>query len=110
MNVNYIRNNMIEDNSSELREPSPATAVVNYVLNKSMPFLCVGGFLFYEFGWMSLAPYFVLGLMWFASYFSFSCGYSAAVLEQNFSGMIMRLSDEELDDEDTTEQKEKKTK
>jgi hypothetical protein len=100
----------MKDKTSEMGEPSTATAVVNYILNKSMPFLCGGGFLFYEFGWMSLAPYFVLGLMWFASYFSFSCGYSAAVVENNFGHMIMRLAEEDVDEEDIIKTKEKKTK
>lgn len=100
----------MKDKNNEMNEPSSATIVMNYMLNRTMPFLCAAGVLFYEFGWMSLVPYFVLGLMWFVSSFSFSCGYSAAVLEQNFSGMIMRLSEEELDDEDIIEPKEKKTK
>ena len=100
----------MKDKTSEMGEPSTATAVVNYILNKAMPFLCVGSVLFYEFGWVSAVPYFVLGLMWFASYFSFSCGYSAAVVENNFSRMIMRLAEEDVDAEDIVKTKEKKTK
>ena len=90
--------------------PSGATIVVNYILNKTMPFLCVGGFLFYECGWMSPIPYLVLGLMWFASHFSFACGYSAAVTDNNFSNLVMRLAEDDLPEEDDAKTKESKTK
>ena len=100
----------MKSKTSEVGEPSTATAIVNYILNKSLPFLCVGGVLFYEVGWTSVVPYFVLGLMWFASYFSFSCGYSAAVVENNFSHMIMSLADEAMDEDDIIKTKEEKTK
>jgi hypothetical protein len=94
----------------ETSEPSTATSTVNYILNKVMPFLCVGAVLFYELGWVSPVPYFVLGLMWFASHFSFSCGYSTAVVENNFSHMIMSLADEAMDEDDIIKTKEEKTK
>jgi hypothetical protein len=100
----------MKNETNETLEQSTATTVVNYILNKTMPYLCASGFLFYECGWMSPLPYFVLSLMWFASHFSFACGYSAAVTDNNFSRMIVGLAEEELDEEDIIETKKNKTK
>lgn len=94
-------------------ELSPATAVVNYILNRSMPFLCAGGLLFYACGYDSLIPYVVLGLMWFASKFSFDCGFATAILESQFNvAMKLAVSQQEVEDidDENLESKEKKQK
>ena len=75
-----------------------ATAVINYMLNRFMPFICVLGILIYTCGYDSLVPYAVLGFMWFTSKFSFDCGEASAILEHglnSYGAMILVEDDEE---------------
>jgi hypothetical protein len=88
----------------ETTQPSPATSAVNYILNRSMPFICSGGLLFYACGYDSLIPYAVLGFMWFASRFSFGCGFASAVMNHEIKTyMAVSLEDFEDTEDDTTE-------
>jgi hypothetical protein len=90
----------------DIKEPTMATAAVNYILNRFMPFLCAGGLLFYACGYNSLVPYAVLGFMWFASRFSFGCGFASAVMEHEFN--LYRATILVDDKEEVTEKIEKK--
>ena len=95
----------------ETSQPSVSTAAVNYILNRCMPFICVAGLLIYECGYDSLIPYAVLGFMWFASRFSFACGFASAILEHEpLARMAFSLEDFEDDEEKIVESKEREQK
>ena len=92
----------------ETSQLSMATAAINYILNRCMPFICAAGLLIYACGYDSLIPYAVLGFMWFASRFSFGCGFASAVMEHEFN--LYRATvfvEDEDEDEEITEKPEK---
>lgn len=60
---------------------STSTIVVNFILNKFMPFICVFAILIHTCGLYSFVPYIVIGFMWFACNFSFKCGGASAILD-----------------------------
>ena len=85
--------------------PSMATSVVNYILNRFMPYILVASLLFYACGFASLVPYMVLGLMWFSSHFAFGCGVAATIMDDEIklhkSAILMdRLADEDLPEDE----------
>ena len=57
--------------------------ILNYSLNKFCPWLIVGFLLFYNFGYMKMEPYIILGLMFFMERFNYKIGYSVAYCECN---------------------------
>lgn len=65
---------MKENKTTEYTDVSSATAIVNYILNKFMPFVFVVGILFYTNAFDMWVSYLILPLMWFASAYSFKCG------------------------------------
>ena len=73
--------------------PSTATAVVNFILNKYMPFVFSSALMFHCMGFQSVVPYFVIAMMWFSSSYSFNCGIAHAIVTTGIS----------LDDETTPE-------
>ena len=85
--------------TTEISQPSMATAAINYILNRFMPFLCVGGLLIYACGYDSLIPYAVLGFMWFASRFSFACGFASAIMDHEII-TYMAVSAEDFEDKE----------
>ena len=91
----------------DIKEPTVATAAVNYILNRFMPFICAAGLLFYACGYDSLIPYAVMGFMWFASRFSFGCGFASAVMENEFNLYRANVIREMLDEEEVAEKKKK---
>lgn len=85
--------------TAEINQPSVATIAANYILNRCMPFICVGGLLIYACGYDSLVPYAVLGFMWFASRFSFTCGFASAIMEHEIK-TCMAISSEDFEDKE----------
>ena len=95
----------------ETSQPSVATAAVNYILNRCMPFICVAGLLIYACGYDSLIPYAVLGFMWFASRFSFACGFASAIMDHAIKTyMAVSLEDFEDKEEEIVESKKEERK
>jgi len=95
----------------ETSQPSMASAVINYMLNRFMPFICAGGLLFYACGYDSLIPYAVLGFMWFVSKFSFDCGVAFAMLEQELNSCkAMIFAEDEKEEEKIAEKVKKERK
>lgn len=94
--------------TTETSQLSVATAAVNYILNRVMPFLCVGGLLIYACGYDSLIPYAVLGFMWFTSSFSFACGFASAMMDQELNSYRAKAGffTEELEDDENEETEE----
>ena len=58
-------------------------AVVDYGLNKFIPFGIVGFLLFYNSGYETWEPYVISALILFIDRFSFKTGYSVAYCERN---------------------------
>ena len=56
-------------------------AIVNYSLNKFLPYIMVGVLLFSQLDFMSWEPYVILGFIFFIDKFSFKTGYSVAYCE-----------------------------
>lgn len=90
----------------ETSQSSVATAATNYILNRFMPFLCVGGLLIYACGYDSVIPYAVLGFMWFTSSFSFACGFASAMMDQELNSYRAKavFFTEELEDDENEEE------
>jgi len=96
----------------DIKEPTMATSVVNYTLNRFMPFICTAGLLLYSCGYDSLIPYAVLGFMWFASRFSFGCGFASALLqsELNMAHVVFSSTEVEESEDETLNSEDKKLK
>ena len=94
--------------TTEISQPSVATSAINYILNRFMPFLCVGGLLIYACGYDSLIPYAVLGFMWFTSSFSFACGFASATMDQELNSYRAKaiFFTEDSDDDESEEKEE----
>lgn len=65
---------MKKNKVAQTDEVSSATAIVNYILNKFMPFVFVFGILFYINAFEMWVSYLILPLVWFISAYSFKCG------------------------------------
>ncbi len=59
-----------------------ATSLINYSLNKFLPFIFIGVILFLKMGFETFEPYLVLGLVLFVERFSYKVGYAVAVCEE----------------------------
>lgn len=57
--------------------------VLNFALNKFLPFIIIGFLCFYKMGPYTFEPYVIMGLVYFVSYFNFKAGYSVAYCEKN---------------------------
>ena len=60
-----------------------AGAIINYSLNKLMPFLIIGFLIFIKFGFNTWEPYVVLGLCFFIAKFSHDVGFAVGFCEKN---------------------------
>ena len=58
-------------------------AIVDYGLNKFVPFGIVGFLLFYNFGCETWEPFVIMALTVFIDRFSFKTGYAVCYCEQN---------------------------
>lgn len=56
--------------------------MLNYCLNKFVPYLVIGFVLFWQLGALTWAPYIVLAFVFFIDKFSFKTGYSVAYCEK----------------------------
>ena len=59
------------------------TYVINYVLNKSIPYICLLCFIFSQMDYLTVYPYLTMGFIIFIDKFSFKTGYSVAYCEKN---------------------------
>lgn len=57
--------------------------VLNFALNKFLPFLIIGFLCFYNMGFYTFEPYVIMCLVWFVSHFNFKAGYAVAYCEKN---------------------------
>tara|TARA_R110002167_G_scaffold10563_3_gene48133 strand:+ start:47 stop:286 length:240 start_codon:yes stop_codon:yes gene_type:complete len=58
------------------------TCVLNYTLNKFLPFIFIGTLLFLNMSFETWEPYAIMGFVWFIDRFSFKVGYSVAICEE----------------------------
>ena len=58
-------------------------AIINYCLNKFLPFLVVATLLFLSFDFTDWIPYAILVMVLFIERFSFKVGYSVGFCEKN---------------------------
>ena len=87
--------------------PAASTSIINYMLNRFMPFIMVAGLLFLALGFDSYVPYVVLGFMWFATKFSFTCGVASAIMPEELEKLNSKiLADNLSEDESTNKDKE----
>jgi general stress protein CsbA len=56
-------------------------AIINYSLNKFVPYILVGLLIFSQLKWDTWQPYAILGFIFFIDKFSFKTGYSVAYCE-----------------------------
>tara|TARA_B100000676_G_scaffold133867_1_gene132807 strand:- start:1506 stop:1751 length:246 start_codon:yes stop_codon:yes gene_type:complete len=68
--------------------PSTATAILNYVMNRYMPFVCVAFLLFCTLGFDTWTPYVIIGFMWFATSYAFRCGIAHVMCEEEYVSKI----------------------
>lgn len=61
-------------NDTTINTKSTATVILNYMMNRYMPFLCVAFLLFCTLGFDTWTPYAIIGFMWFATSYAFRCG------------------------------------
>jgi len=57
--------------------------VLNFALNKFLPFLLIAFLCFYKMGFYTFEPYVVMALVFFVSHFNFKAGYSVAYCEKH---------------------------
>ena len=57
--------------------------ILNYCLNKFIPYLLVGFLLFWHLSYMTWPPYAILVFVFFIDKFSFKTGYSVAYCEKH---------------------------
>jgi hypothetical protein len=80
---------------------STATTILNYIMNRYMPFVCVAFLLFCTLGFSTWPSYLIIGFMWFATSYSFNCGIAHVLCEVDYVPVTMNESStEEKTDED----------
>ena len=63
-------------------KPENPTYIINYSLNKFLPFILVAFVLFTKMGFECWEPYAVMALVLFIDKFSYKVGYSVALCEE----------------------------
>lgn len=58
-------------------------AIINYALNKFIPYLIILGLVFSQMDYATIYPYITMGFILFVDKFSFKTGYSVAYCEKN---------------------------
>jgi hypothetical protein len=58
-------------------------AIINYALNKFIPYICLFLFIFSQMDYATIYPYVTIGFIVFVDKFSFKTGYSVAYCEKN---------------------------
>ena len=58
-------------------------AIINYTLNKFLPYLILFGIVFSQMDYTTIYPYLTMGFIFFVDKFSFKTGYSVAYCEKN---------------------------
>jgi len=72
---------MKNTSKSIVDEISTATAVINYLMNTCMPYLCVLGILMYTNAFEMWVSYLILPFMYFSTRYSFRCGVAHVLAE-----------------------------
>tara|TARA_B100001093_G_scaffold454094_1_gene463189 strand:+ start:1195 stop:1467 length:273 start_codon:yes stop_codon:yes gene_type:complete len=82
---------MKNEKSQVVDEVSTATAILNYLMNTFMPYVCVLGILIYNSGFEMWSSYLILPLMYFSSKYSFNCGIAHVLCEatEDVNGRLM---------------------
>ena len=82
--------------------PSTITTILNYIMNRYMPFVCVAFLLFCTLGFATWSSYLIIGFMWFATSYSFKCGIAHVLCEVECTSETMNESstEEKKTDED----------
>lgn len=57
-------------------------SILEYSLNKFMPYVLISFLVFFEFGFYKVQPYIIMGLLCFLDKHSFRVGYAVALCEQ----------------------------
>jgi hypothetical protein len=57
--------------------------VLNFALNKFLPFIIITCLCFYSLGFERFEPYVIIGLSFFIGHFNFKAGYAVAYCENN---------------------------
>lgn len=65
---------MKNENQQSVDGVSTATAITNYIMNTTMPYVCVLGILVYNSGIEMWSNYLILPFMYFSFKYAFSCG------------------------------------
>jgi len=60
-----------------------SSEIIDYALNKFLPFGIIGFLLLYNFGYETWEPFVIFGLTMFIDRFSFKTGYAVCFCEQN---------------------------
>ena len=55
--------------------------ILNYMLNKTMPFIIIAFLLFYKLGLDSIEAYAILGLSFYICHFNYKVGYAVGLCE-----------------------------
>ncbi len=55
--------------------------IVNYMLNKAMPFVIIAFLLFYKLGINSIESYLIIGLCFYICHFNYKVGYAVGICE-----------------------------
>lgn len=58
-------------------------AIINYSLNKFLPYAILLGIVFSQMDYTTIYPYLTMGFVFFVDKFSFKTGYSVAYCEKN---------------------------
>lgn len=58
-------------------------AIINYSLNKFLPYVILLGIVFSQMDYTTIYPYLTMGFVYFVDKFSFKTGYSVAYCEKN---------------------------
>jgi hypothetical protein len=58
-------------------------AIINYTLNKFLPYLVLFVIVFSQMDYTTIYPYLTMGFVFFVDKFSFKTGYSVAYCEKN---------------------------
>ena len=58
-------------------------AIINYSLNKFLPYVILLGIVFSQMEYTTIYPYLTMGFVYFVDKFSFKTGYSVAYCEKN---------------------------
>jgi len=66
----------------KVKQSTGINSIVNYTLNKFLPFIFIAGLLFSNMSFKTWEPYAIMGFVLFIDRFSFKVGYAVAICEE----------------------------